>query len=379
DFSGTSVSAAGDINGDGADDLLVGASGAASGAGQSYVIFGTPQPLQLTNNNDVFNIKGDNGTVALKVTIAGSNSTLVNELGVYTVDDTTGKIDGIAPGEAGYAEKALARGEVILSTIANPPNGFSNSALSRLLDFSSDANVRFYLVKNSTTANVLNKVTPITDVLFSDSSNQKITSLGDNAFSLAWKDASGNSSNDFQNLVVKIEPTNDPLPLGTSLQGKPQGELIDLRDVKQRVKADFAVNREAAFNDFVGFYKVTDENGGIDTNGDGKADILVGQAGYAQAAVSQRIAGINLSVNNQGTASSTGTFEPGSIFAPFIIINGTPDTNNPSVYFTFLGANSDKVDHIRVLGNNTFGFEDLAGGGDKDFNDIIIRANLSVV
>jgi VCBS repeat-containing protein len=41
DFSGISVSTAGDINGDGADDLLVGASGASLGAGQSYVIFGT--------------------------------------------------------------------------------------------------------------------------------------------------------------------------------------------------------------------------------------------------------------------------------------------------------------------------------------------------
>lgn len=189
-----------------------------------------------------------------------------------------------------------------------------------------------------------------------------------------------NSGNDVFNIKGDNGGTPQPLQLTNSgNEGKPQGELIDLRDVKQRVKADFAVNREAAFNDFVGFYKVTDENGGIDTNGDGKADILVGQAGYAQAAVSQRVAGINLSVNNQGTATSTGTFEPGSIFAPFIIINGTPDTNNSAVYFTFLGANTDKVDHIRLLGNNTFGFEDLAGGGDKDFNDIIVRANLSVV
>ncbi|MEH2142101.1 MAG: hypothetical protein V7K54_07480 [Nostoc sp.] len=47
--------------------------------------------------------------------------------------------------------------------------------------------------------------------------------------------------------------------------------------------------------------------------------ILVVQAGYAQAAVRQSVAGIDLLANNQDTATSTGTFEPGSILAPFMI------------------------------------------------------------
>ncbi|MCC5625012.1 integrin alpha, partial [Nostoc sp. CHAB 5715] len=48
DFSGRSVSKAGDINGDGIDDLIIGASGASSngneGAGQSYVLYGNAAP-----------------------------------------------------------------------------------------------------------------------------------------------------------------------------------------------------------------------------------------------------------------------------------------------------------------------------------------------
>jgi Domain of unknown function (DUF4114) len=145
------------------------------------------------------------------------------------------------------------------------------------------------------------------------------------------------------------------------------------------------VNREAAYNNFISFYQVTNENGGIDINGDGTADILPGQTGYTQAAVRSRISGIDLTVNNQGTATYTGNFLPGSLLAPFIIVNGRPEAildsnpnNNPAVYFPFLGANTDKVDHIRLFANNVFGFEDLPNGGDQDFNDTIVRVNLSM-
>jgi hypothetical protein len=144
------------------------------------------------------------------------------------------------------------------------------------------------------------------------------------------------------------------------------------------------VNREASYNNFVGFYRVVDEKGGIDTNGDGKADILPGQDGYVQAAINGRLSDISLAVNNGGTANFNNTLQGGSIYVPFLVVNGTPDAlldsnpnNNPDIYFTFLGANSDGVDHVRMLGDNTFGFEDLRGGGDKDFNDVIVKVNLA--
>ena len=49
-------------------------------------------------------------------------------------------------------------------------------------------------------------------------------------------------------------------------------------------------------------------------------------------------------------------------------------SNDPSVFFTHVGANSDNADHVRLLGDNTFGFEDMAGGGDQDFDDVVIKA-----
>jgi hypothetical protein len=44
----------------------------------------------------------------------------------------------------------------------------------------------------------------------------------------------------------------------------------------------------------------------------------------------------------------------------------------PDIYFPFLRANLDGVDHVRLFGDNTFGFEEMAGGGDQDFDDAIV-------
>ncbi|MDD1413404.1 DUF4114 domain-containing protein [Dolichospermum sp. ST_con] len=44
-----------------------------------------------------------------------------------------------------------------------------------------------------------------------------------------------------------------------------------------------------------------------------------------------------------------------------------------------MGVNSDGVDHIRLLGNNTLGFEDLPNGGDFDDNDIIVKLNFTQI
>jgi hypothetical protein len=47
----------------------------------------------------------------------------------------------------------------------------------------------------------------------------------------------------------------------------------------------------------------------------------------------------------------------------------------------YILGNADKADHIRLLADNTFGFEDLFGGSnsfagtfsDRDFNNVIVK------
>ncbi|MBD2514484.1 DUF4114 domain-containing protein [Nostoc sp. FACHB-973] len=327
----------------------------------------------INSTNDIFKIDASEFTkVNIKIKIKGRSSKLVNELGVFSVDDSLGTIDGIAPGVAGYQEKALSRAKIIFSVITNNPTGFNQQDLSRILQLQGGTQLRFYLKSQS-------------KIIFSDTTTQKITSQSGGGFTLGWKDGSRGDSV-FDDLQVNIQQTDEQLPIGTSLQGESEGEALDLRDfgTDSLISGTFIVNREASYNNFVGFYQVTDEEGGIDTNGDGTADILPGQAGYVQAAIKSRMTDIALSVGNQGTGNHNGNFKGGGIYVPFLIVDGKVDalldsnsSNDPTVYFTFLGANTDKTQHVKMLGDNVFGFEDLSGGGDKDYNDVIVKINLT--
>ena len=247
-----------------------------------------------------------------------------------------------------------------------------------MLEFNDSDKFRFYVINDRGTT---------TNSALANKSFDKVTFSATSI--LNFTESSGVSKFTFNNLDITIAPSDAALAIGTGLQDKTEGEVLDLTQgfdttAFSQVKAEFTVNREAAFNNFVGFYKIENAKGDIKKS-DGSI-VKVGESGYIQAAVAGQISGIDLSVANQSTPTTSGIFKAGSIFAPFIVINGSPSAildsnpnNDPAVYFPFLGANTDKVDHIRLLGNNTFGFEDLPSGGDFDYNDIIVKVKLTPV
>ena len=62
------------------------------------------------------------------------------------------------------------------------------------------------------------------------------------------------------------------------------------KDVTTRVSDDLLnLGTDAEFDNLVGFYKIQDTNGGIETNGDGTVDLLPGDEGYAKAAITNRV------------------------------------------------------------------------------------------
>lgn len=293
---------------------------------------------------------------------------------------TNWRCNGIAPGATGYLEAAIARSRVIFSTIANNPNGFGNGQ-SSILDFGANARFSTFLIQNGSLDGLRAGQVPNSSVIFSNQTSLRVSNASATGSIFSFEDNPSNNSV-FNDAEVRVGLVNTGAAAVSALQSQGQGELLDLRSLTGQVNATFTINREAAFDNSVGFYRVVNRDGGIDINGDGTADILPGTAGYTQAAINNRVASIDLRVGNQQTANITGQLTGGSIYAPFLIANGTvaevvSGQKLNDVYLPFLGANADRVDHVRLLGNNTFGFEDLLGGGDRDFNDVIVQVNFS--
>ena len=162
---------------------------------------------------------------------------------------------------------------------------------------------------------------------------------------------------------------------------------------------------DAAFDNLVGFYEVVDENGGIDTDGDGTADINPGDADYAKASLENAVNGMTLRLggdsNDDSTAAEFGdvVIQGGKSYAPFAIANGgglTPEEfleinpNNDAAssiddlvaYFAFGEANPDRANHLKSWGKGVFGFEDLPdnlGVSDNDFNDAVFQFNFTAI
>jgi hypothetical protein len=141
----------------------------------------------------------------------------------------------------------------------------------------------------------------------------------------------------------------------------------------QTLTGDVLIAREASYDSTIGFYKLERTDGAVR---DSLTNTLVlpGEVGYTAAALrsTNLFSGFGslATANRTNKTADLAAFKDAGLLAPFARVANTGET-----YFSFSAANSDGLSHFRVLGSGVLGLEDIKGGGDRDFDDLIVAFN----
>lgn len=335
--------------------------------------------------NNLVLIEG-NGT-AIEFDFAQRNTEQVNEIIAVVTDNSAGAIDGIAPGEEGYLDAVLNAGVSVFSALESKE--FEGFNPTRTLGIESGQFVQFAVVQggslDSLRAGGAGQLLLATATGNADGNSAlNVEDLGSNQLQLSFRAPQGGGSGSFNDLVVNARFVSTGIPIGTALQSSLGLEVIDLRAETDNVLANFELRRQADFDNQVGFYRIENELGQVLAPG-GLGLLSPGDDGYQEAALSRRIGSVLLGgvdvITNDEVLNDSARLSAGDLLAPFIISEGVIGElvdrdfeNDPDIFFAYRSANSDNADHVLLLGDNTFGFEDMKGGGDADFDDLVVRA-----
>ena len=138
-----------------------------------------------------------------------------------------------------------------------------------------------------------------------------------------------------------------------------------------------SISREASLNSTLRFYTVLDSAGTV-------VDPLISGGTlrpsdgvrYRAAALSSTnlvsTTGSSIATSNGATVAFSFSADGGKLYAPVLSLDNGSDS-----WFAFGSANSDGLEHLTSFGANVFGCEDLKGGGDRDFDDLIVRFSVA--
>ena len=142
--------------------------------------------------------------------------------------------------------------------------------------------------------------------------------------------------------------------------GSENTDLIDL-STEEDLIVDINAEVNAGFENVGGFYQAIDELGTVINPIDGE-EVAVGEEGYEAAALANSVAELG-----DGEAATL-DLEGGSVYVPYLLADGD------QFFSSFAEANPEGIDQVQSSDDNTFDFEDLVGGGDRDFDDFVLTA-----
>jgi Domain of unknown function (DUF4114)/Vanadium chloroperoxidase N-terminal domain len=291
------------------------------------------------------------------------------EFGSITVDNRAGTINGLSVGDAAYTAAALDRRNVIFSGRSDASGQAINSSNIGNLG-TSEGRAAGQVGAAALAGNTIFYVTENGQTTFSNAAGGRFSSTSASGLNqLTFRDSA--------NQDVRFE-------VGAAL---PAFRTNGVSNGASR-NVTVAISRAAEFNNTLGIYAVDDAEGCFlfDDNNDGVTDRRIeasNTGGYLAEAIRRATANpaLNQATTNNATASSTLSLRDGQSFGLLLVSNNTlanATTNN--TVFSYSGANSNQANQIVRLGNGTtevFGFEDQIGGGDRDFNDLIVSITKS--
>ena len=237
DFSGSSVSYAGDVNGDGFDDLIIGAYGDdpnGGDSGASFVVFGKTDGTAV----ELSDLEAGNGGFVINGVSAGDRS----GVSVSTAGDVNG--DGLD--------------DLIVGALRDDPNGSNSGASFVVFGKTNGTAVELSDIENGTGGFVINGVSA------NDVSGRSVSTAGD---------VNGDG---FDDLIVGAPfdyPNGDYSGASFVVFGKTDGTAVELSAVEAGT-GGFVINGVSA-NDSSGL-SVSSTG---DVNGDGFDDLIVGAYG----------------------------------------------------------------------------------------------------
>ena len=244
---------------------------------------------------------------------------------------------------------------------SNTPSLGSNTSLSRELQFTTGDRLVFLELSDLTIWDIADRSTTL-DQLANRIGTLEVSTSSAGGVATLHSQRSG--------LSIQLALQEDEASLaGFVARQQHQAAVLDFTGLgTAEVAGVLELAREASYNSQVSFYRVLNASGAVADPVTG-APILPGQPGYEAAARASQVSNLSrLSVSNNRTTSRSVTVSDSFMLAPLADVESGTTRHT---FFAFNEANADGVQHFQVLGDNVFGFEDLYGGGDRDFDDLI--------
>ena len=287
------------------------------------------------------------------------------ELNLTTRTSTVDEIGYVAlnSGESLTIDLLKNRGKTVFNSLENSDVVLtsSNNLYTQELYVGNNQNIIFYKVSDASISNV-SSLEDTKLKLFT------INTLGDDLTTLKTSDG----------LTLDLSTTSKD-PGIDELIGNLQHEapLLDFASVPNslgNITGTLEYAREALYDSVLGFYRVVDTSGSVVDPLTGKV-ITTSDTNYKNVALAEsnlvtELASI--SVNDDSTEIKTIEINEDSIIAPYAI-------SNSETWFAFAEANSDGIEHFKSFGTNAIGLEDWNGGGDKDYDDFIMKFDFNSV